>query len=142
MSNLLTTTPPRPSPPPPPAIHLQTSVTCSHNTADKMFRLPDSGMPERTSAQLGRLFTSWRNDDLHVLIMHHALFGHSVPVYELTHTQTHLSLHFKAQLNHIRSAIRSKYCLLVTAATLQILFYQLLHTQEKAPYSGFVFVTK
>lgn len=33
--------------------HRSVSVTCSHNAADKMFRLPDSGMPQITITQPG-----------------------------------------------------------------------------------------
>lgn len=50
---------------PPP--YRSAGVTCSHNAADEMFRLPDSGMPPITSAQPGgRLFTSRQNDVLQI----------------------------------------------------------------------------
>ena len=50
---------------PPP--YRSAGITCSHNAADEMFRLPDSGMPPITSAQPGgRLFTSRQNDVLQI----------------------------------------------------------------------------
>lgn len=105
---------------------------------------PDSGLPQRSTAQLEEsLFTSRQNDDAKVLPCRTS----SVRLFRLRTQKAPLqfiSAAQKVQLSLKRAPIRNKHRSLVPTATRYILFSlsSCYIPRKKAPYSGFVFVTK